>query len=191
MDAQLLLSLLRLCRAPPFEHARKQVRRQATVLFLAQTARLCTPYRAFHSEPRVRIYDRIRWPADHVPMFRQFPVADSEDFGNRDLRRTGTRDIAGVHEDKITFGDGANNFPFGLGRSGNQLAQEIDSSCRCTAGSVLTMFDEIWGRVAREGLRRFEILEGQLVERQYDRFRTFRGRSVARARRIRQSPSIR
>ena len=35
-------------------------------------------------------------------MFRQFPVADSEDFGNRDLRRTGTRDIADVHEDKIT-----------------------------------------------------------------------------------------
>ena len=115
-------------------------------------------------------------------MFRQLAVADSEDLGNCDLRRAGTRDIAGVHEDKISLGDGANNFPFGLRRAGNQLAEKINCSCRCAAGSVLTMFDEIWGRVAREGLRRFEILEGQLVERQYDRFRTFRGRSVARVR---------
>ena len=55
-------------------------------------------------------------------MFRQLAVADSEDLGNCDLRRTGTRNIAGGHENKITLGDGANNFPFGPGRAGNQLA---------------------------------------------------------------------
>ena len=46
-------------------------------------------------------------------MLRQLTVTDSEDLGNRDLRRAGTCGISGVHENKITLGDVANNFPFG------------------------------------------------------------------------------
>ena len=55
-------------------------------------------------------------------MLRQLAAADSKDLCNCDLRRSGTRDIASVQENKITLGDGANNFPFGLRRAGNELA---------------------------------------------------------------------
>jgi hypothetical protein len=54
-------------------------------------------------------------------MFCQLAAADSEDLGDGDLRRTGTRGIAGVQENKITLGNSANNFPIGTWRAGNQL----------------------------------------------------------------------
>jgi hypothetical protein len=44
-------------------------------------------------------------------MLYQLAAADFEDLGDGDVRRTGTGGIAGVHENKITFGNGATPSP--------------------------------------------------------------------------------
>ena len=50
--------------------------------------RLRVSGRVSGSEPRIGIDDFIGRPADHVPMFRQLAVADSNDLGNCHLWRS-------------------------------------------------------------------------------------------------------